>query len=186
MVVLISHLETVELNVAKFVITSSTVLDNSVEFTQWFCLWCVNYIYPTHSHYHYATYVHYMHRFLLQFSVISGGPSVLNVVETNPFRHLNHLSLKFVSASDAYLKKYLAECLIGLKVCVCVCVCIKFLYSRGFSQNKKKIQSECLMRFFIHLRLPFHPIRYTIHVHTCTPCTCTSEKWTLNHLYISV
>ena len=44
------------------------------------------------------------------------GPSVLNVVETNPFRHLNHLSLKFVSASDAYLKKYLAECLLGLKV----------------------------------------------------------------------
>ena len=45
-----------------------------------------------------------------------GGPSVLNVVETNPFRHLNHLSLKFASASDAYLKKYLAECLLGLKV----------------------------------------------------------------------
>ena len=44
------------------------------------------------------------------------GPSVLNVVETNPFRHLNHLSLKFISASDAYLKKYLAECLLGLKV----------------------------------------------------------------------
>ena len=57
-----------------------------------------------------------MYRFLLQFSVSSGGPSVLNVVETNPFRHLNHLSLKFVSASDTYLKKYLAECLIGLKV----------------------------------------------------------------------
>ena len=44
------------------------------------------------------------------------GPSVLNVVETNPFRHLNHLSLKFISASDAYLKKYLAECLLRLKV----------------------------------------------------------------------
>ena len=41
---------------------------------------------------------------------------MLNVVETNPFRHLNHLSLKFASASDAYLKKYLAECLLGLKV----------------------------------------------------------------------
>ena len=60
------------------------------------------------------------HRFLLQFSMASGGGhSVLNVVETNPFRHLNHLSLKFVSASDTYLKKYLAECLLGLKVSEC-------------------------------------------------------------------
>ena len=48
---------------------------------------------------------------------------MLNVVETNPFRHLNHLSLKFVPASDTYLKKYLAECLLGLKVCVWVYVC---------------------------------------------------------------
>ena len=55
-------------------------------------------------------------RFLLQFAMNVSGPSVLNVVETNPFRHLNHLSLKFVAASDAYLKKYLAECLLGLKV----------------------------------------------------------------------
>ena len=46
--------------------------------------------------------------------------AVLNVVETNPFRYLNHLSLKFVPASDSYLKKYLAECLLGLKVCVFV------------------------------------------------------------------
>ena len=38
------------------------------------------------------------------------------MVETNPFRHLNHLSLKFSPATDAYLKKYLAECLVGLKV----------------------------------------------------------------------
>lgn len=37
-------------------------------------------------------------------------------METNPFRHLNHLSLKFVPASDVYLKKYLAECLLQLKV----------------------------------------------------------------------
>ena len=58
-------------------------------------------------------------RFLLQLSLgaTEGGMAVLNVVETNPFRHLNHLSLKFVPASDTYLKKYLAECLLGLKVC---------------------------------------------------------------------
>ena len=68
-----------------------------------------------------------VHRFLLQLSLSSTdrGLAVLNVVETNPFRHLNHLSLKFVPASDTYLKKYLAECLLGLKVCVwCVCVCV--------------------------------------------------------------
>ncbi len=58
-------------------------------------------------------------RFLLQLSLgaTEGGLAVLNVVETNLFRHLNHLSLKFVPASDIYLKKYLAECLLGLKVC---------------------------------------------------------------------
>ncbi|XP_064387182.1 spindle assembly abnormal protein 6 homolog [Halichondria panicea] len=56
-------------------------------------------------------------KFLLQLSLgaTEGGMAVLNVVETNPFRHLNHLSLKFVPASDTYLKKYLAECLLGLK-----------------------------------------------------------------------
>ena len=59
------------------------------------------------------------YRFLLQFCESAGGhsaPSLLHVVETNPFRHLNHLSLKFVPASDTYLKKYLAECLVALKV----------------------------------------------------------------------
>ena len=44
------------------------------------------------------------------------GLATLNVVEVNPFRHLNHLSLKLVAASDAYLKKYLAESLLSLKV----------------------------------------------------------------------
>ena len=57
-------------------------------------------------------------RFLLHLVVspTDRGVSVLNVVETNPFRHLNHLSLKFVPASDSYLKKYLAECLLAAKV----------------------------------------------------------------------
>ena len=38
------------------------------------------------------------------------------MVETNPFRHLNHLTLKLVAANDLYLKKYLAKCLLQLKV----------------------------------------------------------------------
>lgn len=58
-------------------------------------------------------------KFLLQFCESSGHPassaSQLHVVETNPFRHLNHLSLKLVPASDLHLKKYLAKCLIQLK-----------------------------------------------------------------------
>ncbi|KAK7484096.1 hypothetical protein BaRGS_00024708 [Batillaria attramentaria] len=40
---------------------------------------------------------------------------VLNVVETNPFKHLIHLSLKFVPGSDSDIKKYLADCLKQLK-----------------------------------------------------------------------
>ncbi|KAL4236190.1 Spindle assembly abnormal protein 6 [Mactra antiquata] len=37
--------------------------------------------------------------------------ATLNIVETNPFKHLNHLSLKFVPGSDSDVKKYLADCL---------------------------------------------------------------------------
>ncbi|XP_062991851.1 spindle assembly abnormal protein 6 homolog [Elgaria multicarinata webbii] len=54
-------------------------------------------------------------RFLLQL-VPSGSnldycPSLLNVVETNPFKHLTHLSLKFLPGNDAEVKKFLATCL---------------------------------------------------------------------------
>ena len=58
-------------------------------------------------------------RFLLQFVVGSGldqGIATLHVVETNPFKHLTHLSLKFLPGSDAEVKKYLAECLKHLQV----------------------------------------------------------------------
>ncbi|XP_039204420.1 spindle assembly abnormal protein 6 homolog isoform X1 [Crotalus tigris] len=54
-------------------------------------------------------------RFLLQ--LVSSGssldhtPSFLNVVETNPFKHLTHLSLKFLPGNDAEIKKFLASCL---------------------------------------------------------------------------
>ena len=44
--------------------------------------------------------------------------AMLNVVETNPFKHLTHLSLKFVPGTDADVKKYLADCLKQLKVCM--------------------------------------------------------------------
>nr|XP_020644306.1 spindle assembly abnormal protein 6 homolog isoform X3 [Pogona vitticeps] len=54
-------------------------------------------------------------RFLLQ--LISSGsnldhtPSFLNVIETNPFKHLTHLSLKFLPGNDAEIKKFLGACL---------------------------------------------------------------------------
>ncbi|KAK6188877.1 hypothetical protein SNE40_004963 [Patella caerulea] len=41
--------------------------------------------------------------------------AILNVVETNPFKHLTHLSLKFVPGTDADVKSYLADCLKQLK-----------------------------------------------------------------------
>ncbi|XP_076081779.1 spindle assembly abnormal protein 6 homolog [Mytilus galloprovincialis] len=40
---------------------------------------------------------------------------MLNVIETNPFKHLTHLSLKFIPGTDSDVKKYLADCLKQLK-----------------------------------------------------------------------
>ncbi|XP_042317629.1 spindle assembly abnormal protein 6 homolog isoform X4 [Sceloporus undulatus] len=54
-------------------------------------------------------------RFLLQLissgSSLDHAPSFLNVVETNPFKHLTHLSLKFLPGNDTEIKKFLATCL---------------------------------------------------------------------------
>ncbi|XP_030063457.1 spindle assembly abnormal protein 6 homolog isoform X2 [Microcaecilia unicolor] len=54
-------------------------------------------------------------RFLLQLvspaSVLDHTPAFLNVIETNPFKHLTHLSLKLLPGNDAEIKKYLAACL---------------------------------------------------------------------------
>nr|XP_056701475.1 spindle assembly abnormal protein 6 homolog [Euleptes europaea] len=58
-------------------------------------------------------------RFLLQ--LVSSGsspdhtPSFLNVIETNPFKHLTHLSLKFLPGNDTDIKKFLATCLKCIK-----------------------------------------------------------------------
>lgn len=59
-------------------------------------------------------------RFILQFVGQGGNNSdhcvhVLNIVETNPFKHLIHLSLKFIPGQDSDIKKYLADCLKQLK-----------------------------------------------------------------------
>ncbi|XP_053929082.1 spindle assembly abnormal protein 6 homolog isoform X2 [Cuculus canorus] len=58
-------------------------------------------------------------RFLLQLvsssALLDHTPVYLNVVETNPFKHLTHLSLKFLPGNDAEIKKFLATCLKCLK-----------------------------------------------------------------------
>ncbi|XP_041861893.1 spindle assembly abnormal protein 6 homolog isoform X2 [Melanotaenia boesemani] len=57
-------------------------------------------------------------RFLLQLTCQSSlleGPVSFSVVETNAFKHLNHLSLRLVQGSDKEIKDYLATCLSTLK-----------------------------------------------------------------------
>ncbi|GFQ83724.1 spindle assembly abnormal protein 6 homolog [Trichonephila clavata] len=41
--------------------------------------------------------------------------SQLDIIETNPFKHLTHLSLKFVAATDSSIRQYLALCFKNLK-----------------------------------------------------------------------
>ncbi|XP_028613151.1 spindle assembly abnormal protein 6 homolog [Grammomys surdaster] len=54
-------------------------------------------------------------RFLLQLissaALLDNSPVFLNVVETNPFKHLIHLSLKLLPGNDVEIKKFLAGCL---------------------------------------------------------------------------
>ncbi|XP_040895983.1 spindle assembly abnormal protein 6 homolog [Toxotes jaculatrix] len=57
-------------------------------------------------------------RFLLHLSCPSPaleGPANFSVVETNAFKHLNHLSLRLAQGSDKEVKDYLAVCLSSLK-----------------------------------------------------------------------
>lgn len=59
------------------------------------------------------------HRFLLHLSCQSPvleGPASFSVVETNAFKHLNHLSLRLAQGSDKHVRDYLAVCLSSLKV----------------------------------------------------------------------
>ncbi|KAK2500007.1 hypothetical protein MC885_007718 [Smutsia gigantea] len=54
-------------------------------------------------------------RFLLQLvspaTILDSSPAFLNVVETNPFKHLTHISLKLLPGNDVEIKKFLASCL---------------------------------------------------------------------------
>ncbi|KAM9331449.1 spindle assembly abnormal protein 6 homolog [Gastrophryne carolinensis] len=61
-----------------------------------------------------------MPRFLLQLLTCSNGQDCmsasLNIIETNPFKHLVHLSLKLLEGNDSDVKKYLANCIKSLKL----------------------------------------------------------------------
>lgn len=41
-------------------------------------------------------------------TLVTGGFSVFSLVETNPFKELTHLSLRFMAGNDAAIKTYLA------------------------------------------------------------------------------
>ncbi|XP_032873608.1 spindle assembly abnormal protein 6 homolog isoform X1 [Amblyraja radiata] len=59
-------------------------------------------------------------RFMLQLITQSPAldhmPASLNIIETNPFKHLTHLSLKLLPGNDNEIKKYLAVCLQNVKM----------------------------------------------------------------------
>jgi spindle assembly abnormal protein 6 len=41
--------------------------------------------------------------------LVSEGPAaMLSIIETNSFKHINHLSLRFVPGDDAAVKQYLS------------------------------------------------------------------------------
>ncbi|XP_077602173.1 spindle assembly abnormal protein 6 homolog isoform X4 [Crocuta crocuta] len=75
-------------------------------------------------------------RFLLQLvspaSILDNSPAFLNVVETNPFKHLTHLSLKLLPGNDVEIKKFLASCLKSSKVQV--------QYQQQHEQQKKDLE----------------------------------------------
>ena len=54
-----------------------------------------------------------LQRFLLQLvsteAILDNSPALLNVVETNPFKHLTHLSLKLLPGNDVEIKKFLLQ-----------------------------------------------------------------------------
>ena len=90
------------------------------------------------------SYLCFAYRFLLQFVVGSGldqGVATLHVVETNPFKHLTHLSLKLLPGSDSEVKKYLANCLKNLQVSFL----ITFLAHKNF---KAFLQCKKVIVFF--------------------------------------
>ncbi|KFO26882.1 Spindle assembly abnormal protein 6 like protein [Fukomys damarensis] len=76
-------------------------------------------------------------RFLLQLvssaAILDNSPAFLNVVETNPFKHLTHLSLKLLPGNDTEIKKFLAGCL--------RCSKAQAQYQQQHEQQKKDLET---------------------------------------------
>ncbi|XP_021086874.2 spindle assembly abnormal protein 6 homolog isoform X4 [Mesocricetus auratus] len=76
-------------------------------------------------------------RFLLQLissaALLDNMPVFLNVVETNPFKHLIHLSLKLLPGNDVEIKKFLAGCL--------KCSKAQVQHQQQHEQQKKELEA---------------------------------------------
>ncbi|MGH0158959.1 UNVERIFIED_CONTAM: hypothetical protein FKN15_036652 [Acipenser sinensis] len=76
-------------------------------------------------------------RFLLQFlsstPVLDHTSAHLNIVETNAFKHLTHLSLQLLHGTDVEIKKYLAICL--------TCVKAQTKYQQQSEQQRRELES---------------------------------------------
>ncbi|XP_020370109.1 spindle assembly abnormal protein 6 homolog [Rhincodon typus] len=58
----------------------------------------------------------FMLQLVTQYHALDCMPASLDIVETNPFKHLTHLSLKLLPGNDNDVKKYLAICLQNVKI----------------------------------------------------------------------
>eukprot|EP00794_Sanderia_malayensis_P007644 gene7644-8485_t len=88
-------------------------------------------------------------RFLLQFKLSGSdraGNGILDIIETNPFKHLTHLSLKFFPGGDEEVKRYLAKCLKNIKnekeSLLKKVQCLETDFSLQFSAISQKLQEK--------------------------------------------
>ncbi|XP_078070522.1 spindle assembly abnormal protein 6 homolog isoform X2 [Mustelus asterias] len=58
----------------------------------------------------------FMLQLVTQYPALDCIPASLDIIETNPFKHLTHLSLKLLPGNDSDVKKYLAICLQNMKI----------------------------------------------------------------------
>ncbi|XP_072372855.1 spindle assembly abnormal protein 6 homolog isoform X3 [Scyliorhinus torazame] len=58
----------------------------------------------------------FMLQLVTQYPALDRIPASLDIIETNPFKHLTHLSLKLLPGNDSDVKKYLAICLQNMKI----------------------------------------------------------------------
>lgn len=72
-------------------------------------------------------------RFLLVFTInekyeYDDSPSQLDIIETNPFKNITHLSLTFIAASKPAVKQYIASGFRSLKVCTVPIIFLNYAF----------------------------------------------------------